>query len=85
MANFLSFFPKKFLYEVSLIIIKKQVDKKRDTIGSDWNTDSLLKNTSSKRNKYVVNQENKHLDNISFREFFVWIRVILYKVGFIPP
>ena len=41
------------------------------------------KNTSSKRNKYVVNQEIKHLDNVSFREFFVW--VILYKVGFIPP
>ena len=39
--------------EVSLIIIKKQVGKKKGTIGS--NADSLLKNASSKRNKYVVN------------------------------
>ena len=41
------------------------------TICSHWNADSLLKNTSSERNKYVVNQEIKHLDNVSFREFFV--------------
>ena len=32
-----------FMYEVSLIIIKKQVGKKRVTTGSHWNPDSLLK------------------------------------------
>ncbi|XP_076071626.1 protein mono-ADP-ribosyltransferase PARP14-like [Mytilus galloprovincialis] len=58
---------EKFLYEVSLITIKKQFDKKRDTIGSHWNSESLLQNTFFKRNKYVVNQEIKHLDNVNFR------------------
>ncbi|XP_071176514.1 neural cell adhesion molecule 1-like [Mytilus edulis] len=39
--------------------MKKEVGKKRSTVGSHWNSDSLLKNKSSKRNKYVVNQEIK--------------------------
>ena len=79
-ANFFFFLLKKFLYEVSLIRIKEQVGKKRSTVGSHGNVDSLLKNTSSNRNKYVVNQEIKNLDNVSFRDFLVRIRVLFYKV-----
>ena len=52
--------------------MKKQVGKNRGTICSHWNVDSLLKNTSSERNKYVVNQEIKHLDNVNFRDFFLF-------------
>ena len=59
------------MYEVSLIRVNEQVGKMRGTTSSHGNADSLLKNTSSKCNKYVVNQEIKHRDNVSFREFFV--------------
>ena len=74
----LIYLPKKFLYKVSLKRIKEQVGKKRNTVGSHWKADSLLKYTYSKRNKYVVNQEIKHLDNVSFRECFVGIIGIFF-------
>ena len=38
--------------------------------------DCLLKNTSTKENKYVVNQKLEHVDDISFRELFGSIRVV---------
>ena len=33
-------------------------------------TDCLLKNTSTKHNKYVVNEKLENVDDISFRELF---------------
>jgi hypothetical protein len=33
-------------------------------------SDCLLKNTSTKHNKYVVNKKFEHVDYISFRELF---------------
>ena len=36
---------------------------------------SLLKNTSIKHNKYVVNQKLEHVDDISFRQLFSRIRL----------
>jgi hypothetical protein len=38
-----------------------------------------LKNTSSKGNKYVVNQKLQHVDDISFRERFGRIRKLLAR------
>jgi hypothetical protein len=38
--------------------------------------DCLLKNTSTKDNKYVVNQKLEHVDDISFSEFVGRIRVV---------
>ena len=41
--------------------------------------DCLLKNTSTKENKYVVNQTLVHVDDISFRELFGSIRVFFLE------
>ena len=38
--------------------------------------DFLLENSSTKDNKYVVNQKLEHVDGISFRELFSRIRVV---------
>jgi hypothetical protein len=38
----------------------------------------LLKNTSTKHSKYAVYQKVKHVDDISFREFFGRIRVVCF-------
>jgi hypothetical protein len=44
-----------------------------------------LKNTSTKDNKYVVNQKLEHIDDISFRELFGRIRVFyFYKIMSLP-
>ena len=45
----------------------------------------LLKNTSTKENKYVVNQNLEHFDDISFRELFGRIRVVFFKQSKICP
>jgi hypothetical protein len=42
--------------------------------------DCLLKNTSTKDNKYVVNQKLEHVDDISFSEFVGRIRVFFLAV-----
>ena len=52
----------------------------RTTVVCQWNFDCLLTSTSSKFNKYVVIKKIKHLDIVSFWDFFVWISVIFYKV-----
>ena len=46
--------------------------------------DCLLKNTSTKNNKYVVNQKLEHVDDISFRELFGRIRVVFYNILSVP-
>jgi len=46
--------------------------------------DYLLKNTSTKHNKYVVNQKVKHVDDISFRELVDRIRVVFYQIRSVP-
>jgi hypothetical protein len=50
----------KPLYEVCLIRIKKQVCEKRSTGCTHRYAACLLKNTSIKENKYVVNQKLEH-------------------------
>jgi hypothetical protein len=47
------------------------------------NSASYEKNTSTKHNKYVVNQKLEHVEDISFREFFGRIRVVFYKIRFV--
>jgi hypothetical protein len=62
--------------EVCLIRIKEQVGEKRSTVCTH-----LLKNTSTKHNKYVVNQtKHKHVDDISFRELFGRISGFIFKI-----
>jgi hypothetical protein len=63
----------KPLYEVCLIRIKEQIGEKRNTVCTHRYADCLLKNTSTKHNKYVVNQKLEHVENISFR-------VVIYKI-----
>ena len=41
---------------------------------------TVLKNTSTKHSKYVVNQKLEHVEDISFRELFDGIRVVFYKI-----
>jgi hypothetical protein len=47
--------------------IKEQVGEKRSTVCTHRYADCLLKNTSTKENKYVVNQKLEHVDDMSFR------------------
>jgi hypothetical protein len=42
----------------------------RSTVSIQRNADCLLKNTPTKHNTYAVNQNLRHLDDISFREHF---------------
>ena len=46
--------------------------------------DCLLKNRSTKQNKYVVNQKLEHVDDINSRELFGKIRVAAYKIRYVP-
>ena len=48
--------------------IKEQVDDKRGTVCTHRFTNCLLKNISTKHNKYVINQNLEHVDDISFRK-----------------
>jgi hypothetical protein len=47
--------------------------------------DCLLKNTSTKENKYGVNQKLEHVDDISFRELFGRISVFFFLQNKICP
>ena len=47
------------------------------------NSASYEKNTSTKHNKYVVNQKLEHVEDISFRKLFGRIRVVFYKIRFV--
>jgi hypothetical protein len=78
-ASFFSFFLEKPLYEVCLIRIKEQVSEKRSTVCTHKYADCLLKNTSTKHNQYVVNQNLEHADDISFRELFGRIGVVFAR------
>ena len=60
-ASFFSFFLRIPMYEVCLMRIKEQVGKKRSTVCTHRYVDCLLKNTSTKHNKYVVNQKLEHV------------------------
>jgi hypothetical protein len=53
---------------------KEQIAEKRTTVCTHRYADCLLKNTSTKNNKYVVNQKLEHVVDISFRELFGKIR-----------
>jgi hypothetical protein len=68
--------------KVCLLRIKEQVGERRSTVY----THSLLKNTSTKHNKYryVVNQKFEHVDDISFREFFGRIGAVLFFTKYSP-
>ena len=45
---------------------------------------TLLKNTSTKYSKYVVSQNIEHVDDNRFRELFGRIRVLCYKIRYVP-
>jgi hypothetical protein len=65
--------------------IKEQVVENRSAACAHRYTDYLLNNTSTKHNKYVVNQNLEHVADISFRELFGRIRVgFFYKIRFVP-
>jgi hypothetical protein len=59
--------------------LRRKLYDKRD----DLNSASYEKNTSTKHNKYVVNQKLEHVEDISFRELFGRIRVVFYKIRFV--
>ena len=65
---------------VCLIRKKDQVGKKRGTVCTHSYADDLLKNTSTKDNKYIVNQKLEHVDDINFRELFGRIRMFLNNI-----
>jgi hypothetical protein len=77
-------FLEKPLYEVYIIQIKEQVGEKRSTICSHRYVDCLLENTSRRHSKCVFNETLGHVDDFSFRERFGRIRVVIYKVKYVP-
>jgi len=58
------------MYEICLVRIKEQVGEEGITVCTHRYADCLLKNTSTKDNKYIVNKKIEHVD-ISFRELFL--------------
>ena len=70
--------------EVCLIRIKEQVGQKRSAVCTHGYALCLLKNTSTKYNKYGVNQKHEHVDDISFRELFGRIRVVFFQNKICP-
>ena len=71
-----------YIYDINSdkLCIKEQVGEKRSTVCTHRYTNCLLKNTSTKHNKYVVNQKLEHVEDISFRELFARIRVEFHKI-----
>ena len=67
------------------IRIKEQVGEKRSTVRTLRDADCLLKNTTTKHKKYVVNQKLEHVDDISFRERFGRIKVGFFLQNKICP
>ena len=71
----LSIFLENSLYEISLISITEQVDEKRSTLGTNRNTDCLLKNTFTKQQ--ICCQELHHFDaDISFRNVLLELECV---------
>ena len=62
---------------------KKQVREKK-TAGTYRNPDCLLKNTTIKFNKYVVNQKLEHFGDISFGKLSGRIKFVDYKIRSVP-
>jgi bisphosphoglycerate-dependent phosphoglycerate mutase len=57
---------------------REQVGEKKSTVCTHrYTEDCLLKTTSTKDNKYVVNQKLEHVDDINFKELFGRISVFL--------
>ena len=73
-------FREEPLYEVCLIRITEQVGEKMSTVCTHRYADCLLKNTSTKHSKYVVNQKLELVEDISFRELFGRIREVICTI-----
>jgi hypothetical protein len=52
-----------------------------EPVGTDSKADCLLKNTSTKHNKYIVNQKLENVEDISLRELFGRIRIKIISVS----
>ena len=65
-----------------LPVTNKGTSRREGTFGTHRNVDCLLKNTSIKHKKYVVNQKLKYFDDISFTELYGRILVSFYKMRF---
>ena len=67
------------------MIVNKQIKTKTTTTVTvkPLYFDCLLKNRSTKQNKYVVNQQLEHVDDINSRELFGKIRVVAYKIRYV--
>ena len=55
-----------------------------NTVCTHRYVDCLLKNMSTKGNKYVVNEKLEHVDDISFRELFDRIIVVFLQNKICP-
>ena len=77
-------FLEKPLHEVCLIRIKEQVSGKRSTVCTHGYADCLLKNTSTKDNKYVVNQKNSSILMISVSGNFLIESVVFCQKQICP-
>ena len=70
-----------FLNKLSLIRVYEKIDKERDTVGSHMDADDLLKKVSSELNKYVIDKELHHTDDLIFCVALFAFRFVLDKIS----
>jgi hypothetical protein len=75
---------EKSLYEVCLIRIKEQVGEKKSKVCTHKYSECILKNTSNKYNKYVVNEHSSMLMISVSENFLVESGWFLYKIRSVP-
>jgi len=61
-----------------------QVGEKRSTVYAHL-CRFCVEHMSTKHNKNAVKQKRDHFDDVNFGEHFVRIRVVFYKIRFVPP
>jgi hypothetical protein len=56
----------------------EQVCERKSAVRTHRNADCLLKKTSTKHSKYVVNHKLRHVDDFIFRELLGKMRVVFF-------
>ena len=64
--------------------MKKKTSQREENSGYPQEFRLSVKNTTIKFNKYVVNQKLEYFGDISFRELSGRIKVVDYKIRFVP-
>ena len=64
--------------------MKKETSQREENSGYPYECRLFVEKYAIKLNKYDVNQKLEHFDDISFRELSGRIKVVVYKIRFVP-